>query len=83
MPHDHRNQSPGNAPAMKPGIDLHVSASACTPIPDWQEREDHLDTHSFHLGPQRSEVLLDLAQVLLYHVTVARMEKKQGIVVSF
>lgn len=66
-------------PATKPGIDQYdASASAFTPIPDWQCREDRLDPCSFHLGPQGSEVLLDLAQFLLNCVIGAHMTKKQG-----
>lgn len=71
-------------PAVKPYIDLHdVPTSACTPISDWQGREEnHLDASTHYLGLQGSEVLLDLAQVLLCNVIGAHMEKKQGTVVS-
>lgn len=63
-------------PAMKPGIVLHDALIyACTPIADWEDREDHLGTCPFHLDSQGSEFLLDLAQVLLYHVIGAHMEE--------
>lgn len=63
---------------MKTGIDPHdASTSACTPISDWQDREeDHLGICPFHLHLQASEVLLDLAKALLYHVIHAHTEKK-------
>ena len=63
---------------MKPDVDLcDASTAAHTPISDWQDRgEDHLGTCPLHLCPRGSEVLLDLAQVLLYLVIGAHMEKK-------
>ncbi|XP_076217596.1 uncharacterized protein LOC143172258 [Aptenodytes patagonicus] len=58
-------------PATKPGVDLHdASTSARTPIPDLQDRGGD------HLCPQGSEVLLDLAQAMLYRVIGAHVEKK-------
>ena len=73
-----RKQNPGNDTAMKAGIDLHdASTSACIPLPDWQDRgEDQLGICPFHLHLRGSEVLLDLAQALLYCVIGAHMEKK-------
>ena len=63
-------------PAMKPCIGLHDESSVCAPISDWQDRgEDCMDTCVLHLHPQSSEVLLDLAQVLLYCVIGAHAEK--------
>lgn len=51
-------------PATKPGIYLYNAwMPACISIPDWQHKgEDHLGPWPFHLDPQGSEVLLNLAQ---------------------
>ena len=51
-------------------------SGACTPVSD--RGEDYLGICPFHLPPraQVPEVLLDLAQVMLYHVIGAHMEEK-------
>ena len=52
---------------------------AYTPVSDWQDSgEDHLGTRPFHLCPQGSEVLLDLAQVLFYRVMVLTWRRSRG-----
>lgn len=62
--------------ATKPGVDLHdVSTSACTLISNWQDKVDQLGFCPLHSCPQGSQVPLDLAQVLPYHVIGAHVLK--------
>lgn len=70
--------------ATKPGVDLHdVSSSARISILDWEDKEDPLGPCPLHLYPQGSQIPLDLAQTMLYHVIGSHVEKKWWIIVCF
>lgn len=65
-------------PATKPGVDLYdVLTFARTSISHWQDKgEDHLGPCLLRLCHQGSEVLIDLAQVMLSCAISTHTEKK-------